>query len=131
LVEAVQEALPEMSKPEWGRILMSTSVSPKEPIANLITSSALRAGVHGLVNAVSKEIGVSGITINALMSTFTAIKRLKELRPNAEDMVNKIPMKRIGSPDEPGKLAAFLASDHAGFITGQAIAYDGESLAGI
>ncbi len=131
LVEAVQVALPEMSKTGWGRILMVTSVAAKEPIANLTISSSLRAGVHGLVNAVSKEIGVNGITINALMPTFTATERLKELRPNAEDLISKIPMRRLGKPEELGKLTAFLASDHAGFITGQAIAYDGGSLAGI
>jgi 3-oxoacyl-[acyl-carrier protein] reductase len=131
LVESIQEALPEMSKAAWGRILMITSVAAKEPIANLTISSALRAGIHGLVNAVSKEIGVNGITINALMPTFTATERLKELRPNPEELLAKIPMRRLGRPDELGKLAAFLASDHAGFITGQAIAYDGGSLAGI
>ena len=65
------------------------------------------------------------------MPTFTATERLKELRPNTEEMLNKIPVKRLGKPDELGKLAAFLASDHAGFITGQAIAYDGGTLAGI
>ena len=131
LVESVQVALPEMSKSGWGRILMITSAAAKEPIANLTISSSLRAGVHGLVNAVSKEIGANGITINALMPTFTATERLKELRPNTEEMLSKIPMKRLGKPDELGKLAAFLASDHAGFMTGQAIAYDGGSLAGI
>jgi NAD(P)-dependent dehydrogenase (short-subunit alcohol dehydrogenase family) len=65
------------------------------------------------------------------MPTFTQTERLKELRPNAQEMLDKIPMKRLGRPDELGKLAAFLASDHAGYITGQAIAYDGGSLAGI
>jgi 3-oxoacyl-[acyl-carrier protein] reductase len=79
----------------------------------------------------SKEIGVNGITINALMPTFTATERLRELRRNEEEMLSKIPMKRLGKPDELGKLAAFLASEHAGFITGQAIAYDGGALAGI
>lgn len=131
VVEAVQVAVPEMSKKGWGRILLITSVAGKEPIPNLVVSSSLRAGVHGLVNALSKEIGAHGITINALMPTFTETKRLKELRPNAEEMLNKIPMKRLGKPEELGKLAAFLASEHAGYMTGQAIAYDGGSLSTI
>jgi 3-oxoacyl-[acyl-carrier protein] reductase len=131
VVESIQIAVPEMSKSKWGRIIMITSVAAKEPIPNLTISNALRAGVHGLINSVSKEIGVNGITINALMPTFTQTERLKELRPNAQEMLDKIPMKRLGRPDELGKLAVFLASDHAGYITGQAIAYDGGSLAGI
>jgi 3-oxoacyl-[acyl-carrier protein] reductase len=131
LVESLQEAIPDMAKRGWGRVLVITSVAAKEPIANLTVSSALRAGVHGLVNAVSKEIGVDGITINALMPTFTETERLKELLPNTEELVAKIPMRRLGKPQELAKLAAFLLSESAGYITGQAIAYDGGALAGI
>jgi 3-oxoacyl-[acyl-carrier protein] reductase len=131
VVESIHIAVPEMLKSNWGRILLITSVAGKEPVPNLIVSSSLRAGVHGLVNAISKEIGINGITINAIMPTFTETARLKELRPNLEELLQKIPMKRLGKPEELGKLAAFLASDHAGYITGQAIAYDGGSLAGI
>ena len=131
LVESIQEAVPEMSKAGWGRILMITSTSAKEPIPNSTVSSSLRAGVHGLVNSLSKEFGLSGITVNAIMPTFTETKRLKEVRPNREEMLSKIPVRRVGRPEELAKLIAFLASEHAGFITGQAIGYDGGSLAGI
>lgn len=131
VVESLNEAIPEMAKNNWGRILAITSVAAKEPIPNLTVSSALRAGLHGLINAVSKQIGAQGITINALMPTFTATERLRELRPNPEELVSSIPVRRLGQPDELGKLAEFLLSEHAGFITGQAIAYDGGSLAGI
>ena len=55
VVESLKVAVPEMSKAQWGRILPITSVAGKEPIPNLTVSSSLRAGVHGLVNAVSKE----------------------------------------------------------------------------
>lgn len=131
VVESLNEAIPEMAKNNWGRILAITSVAAKEPIPNLTVSSALRAGLHGLINAVSKQIGAQGITINALMPTFTATERLRELRPNPEELISSIPVRRLGQPDELGKLAEFLLSEHAGFITGQAIAYDGGSLAGI
>lgn len=130
-VESLKEAIPDMAKRGWGRVLVITSVAAKEPIANLTVSSALRAGVHGLVNAVSKEIGVDGITINALMPTYTETERLKDLRPNTEELLVKIPMRRLGKPAELAKLAAFLLSEHAGYMTGQAIAYDGGAIAGI
>jgi 3-oxoacyl-[acyl-carrier protein] reductase len=131
VVESMQVAIPNMSKSGWGRILLITSVAGKEPMADLTVSSSIRAGVHGLVNAVSKEVGASGITINAILPTFTATERLNELKVDREAMLRAIPMRRLGKPDELGKLAAFLASDVAGFITGQAIAYDGGALAGI
>jgi 3-oxoacyl-[acyl-carrier protein] reductase len=131
VIESMQVAIPEMSRSKWGRILMITSVAGKEPIPNLTISSALRAGIHGLVNSVSKEVGADGITINALLPTFTATARLHEVRVDTETMLRSIPMRRLGIPEELGKLAAFIASDHAGFMTGQAIAYDGGALAGI
>jgi 3-oxoacyl-[acyl-carrier protein] reductase len=131
VVESMQVAIPEMSRSGWGRILLITSVAGKEPIPNLTVSSAIRAGVHGLVNAVSKEVGTNGITINAILPTFTATERLHELKFDIEAKLRSIPMRRLGKPDELGKLAAFLASDVAGFITGQAIAYDGGALASI
>jgi 3-oxoacyl-[acyl-carrier protein] reductase len=131
VVESMQVAIPEMSRAGWGRILMITSIAGKEPIPNLTVSSSLRAGVHGLVNAVSKEVGANGITINAILPTFTATERLHEVKINIDTMVGMIPVRRLGKPEELGKLAAFLASDHAGFITGQAIGYDGGALASI
>jgi 3-oxoacyl-[acyl-carrier protein] reductase len=129
LVESIQEAAPEMKKSRWGRILMITSVAGKEPIKNLTISNALRAGVHGLANTLSKELAPHGITVNALLPTYTETQRLIDLSRNKEDLVARIPVGRLGKPGEFGKLAAFLASDHAGFITGQAIGYDGGCLA--
>jgi 3-oxoacyl-[acyl-carrier protein] reductase len=131
VVESMQVAIPEMSRSGWGRILLLTSVAGKEPIPDLTVSSSIRAGVHGLVNAVSKEVGPSGITINAILPTFTATDRLHDLNVDLEARSRSIPMRRLGKPEELGKLVAFLASDLAGFITGQAIAYDGGALAGI
>jgi 3-oxoacyl-[acyl-carrier protein] reductase len=80
---------------------------------------------------VSKEVGANGITINAILPTFTATERLHDLKVDIEAMLRTIPVRRLGKPDELGKLVAFLASDVAGFITGQAIAYDGGALASI
>jgi len=131
VVESMQVAIPEMAKSGWGRILLITSIAGKEPVANLTVSSSIRAGVHGLVNAVSKEVGSKGITINAVLPTFTETERLNELQVDREAMLRSIPMRRLGKPDEFGKLVAFLCSDLAGFITGQAIAYDGGALGGI
>lgn len=131
LVESIQEAAPEMKKSRWGRILMITSVAGKEPVKNLTISNSLRAGVHGLANTLSKELAADGITVNALLPTYTETQRLIDLNRNMEDIVSRIPVGRLGKPHEFGKLAAFLASGHAGFITGQAIGYDGGCLASI
>jgi 3-oxoacyl-[acyl-carrier protein] reductase len=131
LVQTIREATPVMEKNNFGRIVMITSIAGKEPIKGLTISNALRAGVHGLMNTLSKELGGKGITVNAVLPTFTDTERLRELGRTTAEMTEKIPAGRLGKPDELGKLIAFLSSEHAGFINGQAIGFDGGSMQGI
>jgi 3-oxoacyl-[acyl-carrier protein] reductase len=88
-------------------------------------SNALRAGLHGLVNALSKECARDGVTVNAIMPGYTRTERLVALGLDEEELSAKIPMGRLGHVDELAALAAFLCSDQAGYITGQAFACDG------
>jgi 3-oxoacyl-[acyl-carrier protein] reductase len=130
-VSAIRAALPGMRMRKWGRILLVTSIAAREPISNLLLSNGLRAGLHGLVNALSKECAGQGITVNALMPGFTLTERLVEVGVKEEEMAARIPAGRMGRPAEFAALAAFLASDQAGYITGQAIACDGGLLQSI
>lgn len=130
-VSSIRAALPGMRERRWGRILLVTSVAAREPLPNLMMSNALRAGLHGLVNALSREIGPDGITINALMPGYTLTERLKEAGFKAEEVAKAVPLGRIGRPEEFAALACFLASEPAGYITGQAIACDGGLLRSI
>jgi 3-oxoacyl-[acyl-carrier protein] reductase len=130
-VSAIRAALPGMRMRRWGRILLVTSIAAREPISNLLLSSGLRAGLHGLVNALSKECAGQGITVNALMPGYTLTERLVEVGVKEEEMAARIPAGRMGRPAEFAALAAFLASDQAGYITGQAIACDGGLLQSI
>ena len=130
-VSAIRAALPGMRTRKWGRILLVTSITAREPIPNLLLSNALRAGLHGLVNALSKECAGQGITVNALMPGYTLTERLVEVGVKEEEMAARIPARRMGRPVEFAALAAFLASDQAGYITGQAIACDGGLLQSI
>jgi 3-oxoacyl-[acyl-carrier protein] reductase len=130
-VSPIRAALPGMQAQGWGRILLVTSIAAREPLPNLMMSNALRAGLHGMVNALSREIGADGITINALMPGYTLTERLKEAGFKAEDVAKTIPLGRIGKPEEFAALACFLASEQAGYITGQAITCDGGMLRSI
>src|SRR5262245_27841746 len=130
-VAAIREALPGMRERKWGRILIVTSIAAREPIPNLLLSNGLRAGLHGLINALSKECAAQGVTVNALMPGYTLTERLVEVGVKEAEMAARIPAGRMGRPVEFAALAAFLASEQAGYITGQAIACDGGLLQSI
>ncbi len=130
-VESVGAALPAMREKGWGRILAVTSVAAKEPMNGLVVSNGLRAGLLGLVNALSRDVAAAGITVNALLPGYTNTDRMAELGVTSATVGPKVPAGRIGEPEEFAALAAFLASERAGYITGQAIAVDGGLLQSI
>ena len=130
-VQLIRGCLPGMRERGFGRILIVTSISAREPLANLMISNALRPGLHGLVNALSREVAADGITVNALMPGYTLTERIREIGADVEAIAKDIPAGRIGQPEEFAALAAFLASERAGYICGQAIAVDGGYLRSI
>ncbi len=79
-VEAIRAALPAMRTRRWGRVVVITSIAAREPVASLLLSNSLRAGLHGLINALSKEVAADGVTVNAVMPGYTLTERLEELR---------------------------------------------------
>ena len=129
--ESIRAALPGMRERKWGRILLVTSAAAREPMPLLNVSNGLRAGLLGLTKAISNEVAIHGVTINALLPGFTDTERLQELKVPKEKITSQIPAGRIGKPEEFGALAAFLASEQAAYITGQGIACDGGYLRSI
>ena len=124
-VESMMAVLPFMKSQKWGRILLSTSTTAKEPRTALVISSALRSGLLGLMKTVSNEVAADRITVNALMPGYIKTERLTELKLSEEELVQEIPTKRLGTAEEYAALAVFLASEQAAYVTGQAIACDG------
>ena len=130
-VGAIRAALPDMRARRSGRVLVITSVAAREPLANLMLSNSLRAGLHGLVNSLSKEVAADQVTVNALMPGYTLTERLEELHLDEAKVAAQIPARRLGRSQDFAALATFLASEQAGYITGQAIACDGGLLQSI
>jgi 3-oxoacyl-[acyl-carrier protein] reductase len=130
-VQLIRGCLPGMRERRFGRIMIVTSISAREPLANLTISNALRPGLHGLINALSREVAADGITVNALMPGYTLTERIREIGADVERIAKEIPAGRVGRPEEFAALAAFLASERAGYICGQAIAVDGGYLRSI
>lgn len=130
-IESIRAALPAMRERRWGRIIALTSVAAKEPQPGLILSSSLRAGLLGLVNGLSREVAGAGITINALLPGYIKTDRLTELGLDEAAVSRTIPAGRLGTPAEFAAVAAFLASERAAYVNGQAIAVDGALMNGI
>jgi len=125
VVEGLQATLPGMKERRWGRFILVTSVAAREAMPLLTISNGLRAGLMGLVKTVSNEVAEHGITINGVQPGYHGTERLKELGVPEDKITSAIPARRLGKPEELGALVAFLASEQAGYITGQSIAIDG------
>jgi 3-oxoacyl-[acyl-carrier protein] reductase len=132
-----REVIPHMQRRRWGRIVTLTSITTKQPVADLVLSNAVRAAVVGLVKSLANEFGKDGILVNNVGPGFTATDRLRELakaRASAsgkkeEEMFEawaaEAPLKRLGEPREVAQTIVWLASECASYITGQTVLADG------
>jgi len=124
-----QVLAPEMAKRQWGRILNITSTSAREIIPNLPLSSTFRSGLTGLTKELAKSLGRSGILVNNLLPGPTGTARLEHLKTESPDfyasMVSRSALGRVGTPDEIGRVAAFLCSSANTFVTGTDVLVDG------
>lgn len=135
--ETTSLALPQMINQEKGRIINVSSLSVKEPIDNLVLSNSIRSAVAAWSKSLSNEVAQHNVTINNVLTGYFDTERIQklmevesekgdksieEIKKRRED---KIPMKRLGKPEEYGHLVAFLASDFAAYITGTSIPLDG------
>lgn len=137
VVELTRAFVPGMRERKWGRVLSITSKAVKEPVPSLVLSNSLRAAVTGYLRTLANEVGIDGVTVNTVLPGFTATERLEMLADAATKRtgvtrdevyagwISQTPMGRLGRPDELAATITFLASDRAGFITGQAILVDG------
>jgi len=136
-IRLIQRVIPGMKERKFGRIILSTSISAKQPIDNLLLSNTYRAGLLGYAKTISRELAPFGITINSVLPGFTKTERLNYLaeglaeksgRPKEDifaEWEGKIPVGRLGMPEEYGAVVAFLASEQAAFVTGTATPIDG------
>lgn len=125
------EAVPLMRANGWGRVVAITSIAVRQPIAGLILSNTARAGLTGFLKTLAREVAGDGVTVNSLLPGLHATERVAALHADAVDPTAGIPAGRIGDPLEFGKVAAFLCSDAAGYVTGTATVVDGGAYAAL
>jgi 3-oxoacyl-[acyl-carrier protein] reductase len=138
-----REVIPHMQRQHWGRIITITSITTKQPVADLVLSNAVRAAIVGLVKSLANEFGKDGILVNNVGPGFTATDRLKELAKarsaasgrSEEEIFDAwaadAPLKRLGDPREVAETIVWLASERASYVTGQTILVDGGMYKGL
>jgi 3-oxoacyl-[acyl-carrier protein] reductase len=138
-----REVIPHMQRKSWGRIITLTSITTKQPVADLVLSNAVRSAVVGLVKSLANEFGKDGILVNNVGPGFTATDRLKELAKarasssgqSEQEIVDgwaaDAPLQRLGEPREIAETIVWLASERASYITGQTVLVDGGMYKGL
>lgn len=126
-----------MKKAGYGRIVNIISTSVKQPLPNLGVSNTIRAAVANWSKTMANELGAFGITVNNVLPGATETERLQSIIKTKADktgweadmvkgeMLNEIPMKRFGKPEEVAAAVAFLASPAASYINGINVPVDG------
>lgn len=122
----IKAGVPYMIKQKSGRIINISSVIGIIGNAGQANYAASKAGLIGLTKSVAKEIASRNITVNAIAPGYIVTDMTEKLLEKIkEKMMELIPLKRLGNPEDVANLAAFLASDMASYITGQVINVDG------
>jgi 3-oxoacyl-[acyl-carrier protein] reductase len=142
-VRLIREVLPTMQRQKQGSILAVTSSTIKEPVDMLLLSNVMRSGVANLMKSLSRDLAQYGVRVNnivpgridtprvrALDSAAAATREMEpdEVRSGFEQAV---PLGRYGTPEEFGRVGAFLLSPAASYVTGEMIVVDGGSMRGV
>jgi 3-oxoacyl-[acyl-carrier protein] reductase len=122
----VQAVLKGMVKQRYGRIVNVTSVVGQAGNAGQANYAASKAGLIGLTKALALEVASRGITVNAVAPGLVETDMTRALSDGThDDWAARIPLKRLGTPDDVAAAVGFLASDEASYITGHVLAVNG------
>jgi acetoacetyl-CoA reductase len=114
-----KQVLEAMIERGWGRIINISSVNGQRGQLGQTHYAAAKAGIHGFTMALAREVASRNVTVNTVSPGYIETEMLSGLRPDVLDkVIESIPVRRLGRPEEIASIVAWLASDDAGFATG-------------
>lgn len=115
-----------MRNNKFGRIVSLTSINAQAGQVGQTNYSASKAGIIGFTKALARESAAKGVTVNCIAPGYINTDMMKTVPSNVlESLINEIPVKRLGSPEEIARAVMFLIDDKAGFITGETLSING------
>jgi acetoacetyl-CoA reductase len=123
---AVQACLPGMRERRFGRIVVISSGAAQHGLPGQVAYAASKAGLLGMVRTIAAENVRRGVTANAVLPGFVATEKVRAMPAEVLERVEAaLPSRRMAEPGEIAALVAYLASEEAGYVTGQTIEIDG------
>jgi len=126
VVAMCKAAVPAMQERRWGRVVAITSLSVRQPIAQLILSNTARAGATGFLKTLALEVADDGVTVNSIQPGLHRTPRVSQLYSDEQQR-----SMRMGEAADFGAVATFLCSEQAKFTTGVQVHVDGGSYLGL
>lgn len=120
-----QFAIPHLKKEKWGRIINIGSIEGTTGSRYAAHYAAVKAGIVGFTKSLALELGEYNITVNAVLPGYTKTDALEIDSSKLGEAIQRIALRRIAEPDEIASVIAFLVSDEARYITGEAINVNG------
>lgn len=115
-----------MLKARWGRVISLSSIAGLVGNPGQANYSSAKAGIIGFTRTAAREVGSHGITVNAVAPGFIETDMTSRMKEELRQEIKKhIPLDRFGTPQDVAEAVAFLASEEAGYITGQVLSING------
>ena len=126
LFNVTKQVVEGMAAKGWGRIVNISSVNGQKGQFGQTNYSTAKAGIHGFTMALAQELAAKGVTVNTVSPGYIGTDMVRAIKPEVlEKIVNSIPVKRLGTPDEIGSIVTWISSEEGGFATGADFSLNG------
>jgi acetoacetyl-CoA reductase len=126
LFNVTKQVIDDMLDRGWGRVINISSVNGQKGQFGQTNYSTAKAGIHGFTMALAQEVAGRGVTVNTVSPGYIGTEMVRAVKPDIlAGIVNSIPVKRLGEPEEIASIVAWLASDESAFATGADFSLNG------